>query len=157
VQCKDRVYTFDRDPEFWKFLGIHFEKGLIHSSNAVYRELVAGKDELAKWARTRKETTLNTPENKDVQEAYNKITDFLESQRKYEVQHRTEFYRRADGWLVAQAMVDPGGIVVTHETPRETGKIKVQSVCVKVNVPYIDVYKLKEIFDYRARDYMEFN
>lgn len=155
VQCKDRVYPFNRDPEFWKFLSIHFEKELIRSSESVYRELVAGNDELAKWCRTRKGTALNTPADEAVQRCYNKVTDFVESVRKYEVQWKSQFYTGADGWLVAHAMADKDGIVVSHETERETGKIKIQSICVKMEIPCIDIYKLKEIFDYRARDYME--
>ena len=52
-------------------------------------------------------------------------------------------------------MADKDGVVVTHETERETGKIKIQSICVKMKINCIDIYRLKEIFDYRARDYME--
>jgi hypothetical protein len=155
VQCKDRIYPFNSDPEFWKFLSVHFDKKLIRSSEFIYRELIAGRDWLATWVRNRKATVLNTSADESVQKCYKIITDFIESVPKYEVQWKNEFYRGADGWLIAHAMADEKGVVVTHETERETGKIKVQSVCVKMGVPCIDIYKLKDIFKYRARDYME--
>jgi hypothetical protein len=139
-------------PEFWNFLEVKFDDQSIRSSEFVYRELVKGTDYLAKWCRSRKETALNTPALEDVQRCYTQITAFVENEPKYERHHKTEFYTGADCWLIAHAIAD-NGIVVTHETERETGKIKVNSVCSRMKVKWIDVYGLQDKLEFNPADY----
>lgn len=152
IQCANRIYKFNRYPEFWNFLSVKFQKNEIRSSEFVYRELVAGTDYLATWSKSRKETGLNTLVLEDVQQAYRKITDFIESEPKYERYHKSEFYSAADCWLIAHAKAD-NGTVVTHETEREYGKIKVNSVCGKMNVRCIDVYRFQDELEFNPADY----
>jgi hypothetical protein len=87
-----------------------------------------------------------------VQQRYTEITDFIENEKKYERYHKSGFYRGADCWVIAHALAD-GGTVVTHETERETGKIKVNSVCRKMNVRCMDVYELQDKLDFKPSDY----
>lgn len=61
IQAKNKPYPFKRYPEFWAFLAVQFEAGIIRSSEFVYNELAAGKDELAQWCKNRRDTALNTP------------------------------------------------------------------------------------------------
>jgi hypothetical protein len=152
IQCANRIYKFGRYPEFWNFLAVKFEQQTIRSSEFVYRELVKGNDHLAAWCKSRKETGLNTAALHDVQESYKLILDLVEHEPKYQRAHRSEFYRVADCWLIAHAHAD-NGTVVTHETERETGKIKVSSVCGKMNVRWIDVYGLQDELDFKPSDY----
>jgi hypothetical protein len=37
------MYRFQRYPEFWKFLTVNLEAGIIRSSEFVFREMVKGK------------------------------------------------------------------------------------------------------------------
>ena len=87
-----------------------------------------------------------------MQDAYKEILSFVEDEPKYERYHRTEFYRKADCWVVAHAKAD-GGIVVTHETEREYGKIKVSSVCGKMRVKWMDVYQFRDKMGFNPVDY----
>nr|AUN36130.1 hypothetical protein [uncultured bacterium] len=156
ILCANKVYPFQLYPEFWKFLFVKFESGEIRSSEFVYREMVEGKkatDFLATWCRSRKSTGLNTSATTiEVQNAYKEIVKFTESEKKYERYHRTEFYRKADCWVVAHAKAD-GGIVVTHETEREYGKIKVSSICTKMDVKWMDVYQFRDRMEFNPADY----
>lgn len=43
IQCANKIYTFQRWPEFWKFLSVKFEAQVIRSSEFVYEEMVKGK------------------------------------------------------------------------------------------------------------------
>lgn len=155
IQCANKIYPFQRYPEFWQFLTVKFEEQVIRSSEFVYDEMVKGKkanDFLATWCKSRKETCLNTPISPPVQQCYTNITDFVENEKKYERYHKSEFYRGADCWVIAHALAD-NGIVVTHETEREFGKIKVNSVCTRMKVKWIDVYTLQDKLDFNPADY----
>lgn len=152
VQSANKIYKFARYPEFWQFLTVKLEAGIILSAESVYRELVKGDDYLATWCKSRKQTGLNTPAMGDVQQQYRLITDFVENEPKYARYHKTEFYSGADCWLIAHAKAD-NGTVVTHETEREYGKIKVNSVCSKMNVRWIDVYRLQDELEFNPVDY----
>jgi len=156
ILCANKVYPFQIYPEFWRFLSVKFESQEIRSSEFVYREMVEGKkatDYLATWCRSRKATALNTPSSTiEVQNAYKEILNFVENEPKYERYHRTEFYSKADCWVVAHGKAD-GGIVVTHETEREYGKIKVSSVCTKMGVKWMNVYQFRDKMQFNPADY----
>lgn len=87
-----------------------------------------------------------------IYKCFTEITDFVESEPKYERQHKSEFYRGADCWVIAHALAD-NGTVVTLETEREYGKIKVNSVCTKMKVRWIDVFTLQDKLDFIPADY----
>lgn len=152
IRCANSIYKFHRYPEFWQFLDVQIKTRVIRSSEFVYGELVQGSDYLAKWCKARKETGLNTFADDNVQQQYRLITDFVEHEPKYERHHKSEFYNGADCWLIAHAKADTE-TVVTYETEREYGKIKVTSVCAKLNVKCIDVYKLQDLLDFNPADY----
>lgn len=134
-------------------MALQIETQVIRSSEFVYREIVRGNDFLATWAKSRKETGLNTVSDDDVQRQYQLITDFVEHEPKYERQHKSEFYNGADCWLIAHARADNKGTVVTYETEREYGKIKVTSVCARLTVGCIDIYKLQDELNFNPADY----
>ena len=118
----------------------------------MYGELVSGNDDLAQWCKSRKETVLNTPAIDEVQKCINLVGNFVDTSPKYVRHHKSEFFSGADAWLIAHAIAD-NGTVVTHETERETGKIKVNSVCARMTVPCIDVYTLQDKLRFNPSDY----
>lgn len=152
IQCANRIYKFQRYPEFWQFLTVKLTSNEIRSSEFVYRELTKGKDYLSTWCKSRKETALNTLALSDVQQRYQQITDFVEKEPKYRRHQKSEFYSGADCWLIAHALAN-NGVVVTHETEREYGKIKVNSVCTKMKIRWIDVYRLQDELDFDPANY----
>lgn len=154
IQSSRKIYPFERYPEFWAFLSAQITAGKIGSSEFVWRELVAGEDFLAKWAKTRKDSGLNTLASQAVQTCVTEITDFVEAEPAYQARRREEFNSSADLWLIAQAKAT-SEIVVTHETPRDSGKIKVNSVCSKLGIEWIDVYELQNRLNYNPSDYRE--
>lgn len=154
IQAKAGPYKFDRVPEFWMFLAVNFESGVIRSSEFVYKELTIVNDDLGKWCKSRRQTSLNTKIDEEVQRCYVTITDYIEQLplTKHNVNRRNEFYACADGWLIAHAMAE-GGIVVTHETPRDNGKIKIPSICDALGVKWINLYDMQDDLDFRVSDY----
>lgn len=155
IQAKNKAYPFKRFPEFWTFLAVQFEAKTIRSSEFIYKELTPRDDELSQWCKSRRDTAMNTPALQDVQKCYNRITDFIESLplAKHNVVRKSEFYASADGWVIAHAMAEPNGIVVTHETERDAGKIKIPLVCKEMGIKWIDIYELQDLLDFNPSDY----
>jgi hypothetical protein len=52
IDAKNRYYAFDIAPGFWNWLEGAHAAGEVCSIEAVQKELVAGNDELADWAKT---------------------------------------------------------------------------------------------------------
>ncbi|WFR67697.1 DUF4411 family protein [Curtobacterium flaccumfaciens] len=52
IEAKNRYYAFDLAPGFWEWLDADAAAGAIGSIEEVSTELLAGADELARWAQT---------------------------------------------------------------------------------------------------------
>ncbi|OZE92964.1 hypothetical protein CH299_29085 [Rhodococcus sp. 14-2686-1-2] len=52
IDAKNRYYAFDIAPGFWTWLEGAHTAGQVCSIEAVQKELIAGNDELAEWAKT---------------------------------------------------------------------------------------------------------
>ena len=144
IQAKNFYYGFDIVPAFWDWLDEEFENGVIVSIKPVYDELVAGKDELADWAKDRKDDGWFIPvDDVDTQIKFAEISqwtvtsDFKEPAKK-------EFLKVADSLLVAKAR-ERGATIVTHESlydPKIKKKIKIPNVCEEFGIPYMSTFEL---------------
>lgn len=115
IQAKNQWYGFDFAPGFWKFLDEKVSDGIIRSSVMVYAELTEDyDDELAEWAKDRKDTPLWVPTDQNVQTTASAIINWVNDN--FEPARSAKFLNGADPWLIAHAKVD-NGIVVTHEAP----------------------------------------
>lgn len=143
ISAKDGSLAFDIAPRFWISIDTHVHAGCISSLIKVYDELTTEfhDDELAAWARERKETHFVVPDDA-VQASFTQIADYVLAI--YAQAFADPFLDGADPWLVACAMTR-GGRVVTLETmaslpnpDRRTGlinaKVKIPNICIQFGI-----------------------
>jgi len=144
IQAKNFYYGFDIVPAFWDWLDKEFENGNILSIKPVYDELVAGKDELAEWAKDRKDSGwFIYVDDVDTQIKFAEISRWT-VQSDFKEPAKKEFLKIADPLLVAKAFsID--ATVVTHESlydPKIKKKIKIPNVCEEFKVAYMSTFEL---------------
>lgn len=139
IQAKNSAYGFDIVPIFWRWLAGEFESGQVVSTRSVYREIVAGEDELAQWVKGRKQFFWDP--SKIAQQNYSQIASHVSMS--YEPAHVSHFLSGADPWVIACCLTD-GLTVVTHEQKAGPGthKIKIPNICDEFDVKWIDLYTM---------------
>lgn len=143
ISAKDGLLAFDIAPRFWVSFDAHVLAGHVSSPSKVYDELTTEfhDDELAAWARERKDTHFVEPDDA-VQASFTQIADYVLGI--YAQAFADLFLDGADPWLVAYAMTH-GGRVITLETManlpnpnRQTGRIdsrvKIPNICSQFGV-----------------------
>ncbi len=55
ITAKNTYYSLDLVPAFWSWIEQQAAAGALASTDLIYEELRAGKDELADWVKDRKE------------------------------------------------------------------------------------------------------
>ena len=141
ITAKDGPYAFDILPGFWRFLDQKASDGAISSSTEVYDELVRGSDDLAIWARQRRNTDLFIAPSWAVQSALSVIANHVSAQ--YEPTYATAFLSGADPWVIAHAMVDSGKVVTFEKAvPTSSKKVKIPNVCQYYGIESLDLYEM---------------
>ena len=149
IEAKNGAYGFDIVPGFWEWIEQQAEAGVLCSSIMVHDELAEGNDELARWAKERRDSNLFAEPNEDVQAVLGQIADHVNV--KYDGANSAAFLEGADAWSIAHAAVD-GAVVVTHERLVGPGckKAKIPNVArefgVKCITPYEMLRRLKASF-----------
>jgi len=141
IQAKNGPYGMDIVPSFWTLLDSQAASGSICCALMVYDELVAGNDELAAWAKQRRNSGFFLAPSATTQAVLSQIA--VHVQGNYPSHQARAFLAGADPWVVAQAKAE-GQIVVTHErlvTPASR-KPKIPNICQVFQVDWIDTYKM---------------
>lgn len=119
IQAKRLHYGFDFCPAFWSWLEREHANARVFSIEGVFDELVAGADDLASWAQTRRDLFLR-PDSGTVSSPL----------------------QVADYYLVAQAHA-LGFTVVTHEiAANSVKKIKIPDACIGLGVRVVTPYSM---------------
>lgn len=142
IEAKNHAYAFDLVPGFWLFIEEKGKEGIICASSMVYDELVSDtRDELAAWAKARRNVGLFADPDQPVQEAVRIIGDFVINN--YNQREADKFLRKADPFVIAHALIG-GGAVVTHESKvdQNSTKVKIPNICEQFNVECIDPYTM---------------
>lgn len=142
VEAHRTYFNISTSPEFWKFLHVQIDNGLIKSPLKVYQELIEYGDELSTWCKSRHKSGLNTRSSAPgVQQSYaTLINHVLTRTPKYKKNVIDEFYGNADAWVIAHAMSE-GGTVVTNESDKtKGGKIKIPTLCDEFEVRCIKLW-----------------
>ena len=128
IAAKRTHYSFRRVPTFWTMLETKAAEGILSCPFMVFVELIQYEDELAEWAKKRKDTPLFTDPSSSVQLKFNEIADWIDAQ--FQPRRVAEVLKGADAWLVAYASA-LGGSVVTAETEVGIGakKVKIPNLC----------------------------
>jgi Domain of unknown function (DUF4411) len=144
IEAKNTYYQFARVPKFWAFLSEQLTKGEIKCCKEVYDELLRGKDDLAKWVKSRKGNGMCVQSEPEVFGHYQKICDW--AIRNHTLAQAEEFCTSADGWVVAYAK-HFSGTVVTQESRSRKKKVRIPLVCREFQVNCIDTFGLLDKFN----------
>jgi hypothetical protein len=128
-------------PAFWSWLDQQFDAGVIYSSLFVYDELTDGSDDLAEWAKFRKDSGMFVPPSDMVQATFRQIADYVNAN--FPQPQAQVFLDGADPWVIAEAKVG-NAIVVTHEilVPPNSSKVKIPNICQHFQVDCHNVYRM---------------
>lgn len=133
-------------PQFWQFLHGHLETGQIRMPRIAYDEVVDGgyDDEVVAWCKARKKLGLCCNEGKEVQERYGRLAAHVQEKYSRKPQQARDWFDDADGWLIAHAFAEDGGIVVTeeHEKTNYKSRIKIPTLCKVFDIECINTAML---------------
>ena len=144
IQAKNFYYGFDIVPSFWKWLDEQHKQGKIATIKPIYEELTKGNDELAQWAKKRKDSGwFIDVDDEPTQKAFANIANWAQNSN-FKESAIIEFLDVADSLLVAKA-ISNGCTIVSHEkayNPKIKRKIKIPNVCQHFGIKYIDTFDL---------------
>ncbi len=119
-------------PRFWSFIDEKAAEGLLLSSSLVYGEVAGGNDELANWARERRDSGLFREPDESVQECFRVVTAYVTE--RHEQRHAARFLEGADPWIIAHAMRDGGRVLTLEKWDDTRAKVKIPNVCSDMDV-----------------------
>lgn len=146
ITAKNRYYAFDICPGFWDSLIHGSEVGQLRSIDKVRQELLNGRpdEDLVQWTSKRvpRAFFLSTA-GQDVVAAFGEVMLWVQRSTQYFDRAKAEFATKADGWLVAYAMVH-GVRVATNEqsNPDSRKEVKLPDVCIQFGVAYEDTFAM---------------
>jgi hypothetical protein len=135
IEAKNRYYAFDIAPGFWDWLDAAHSSGTACSIDAVRSELLEGADELAEWARARKD--FFRPIDEATIRQFGPLTSWVTT-RNFTAAAQAEFAGdQADYLLIAYGKAH-GHTVVTHELsePLRRNKVKIPDACIGLGVAF---------------------
>lgn len=144
IQARQAHYGFDICPGFWRALIQQHEGKRLASIDRVKAELLAGKDELSRWAReTAPVTFFRATTDQAVIRAFSEMANWVQGETQFTPAAKAEFATVADGWLVAYAQVHDY-VLVTHEerSPDARKKVPIPNVCVQFGVEYCNTFAM---------------
>ena len=146
ITAKNRYYSFDICPGFWKSMVHHHLEGRVFSVDRVRSELLEGRptEDLVRWLRDQVPEGFFVPVDIDeVVRAYTDIMTWAQCHPNYSDPAKAKFATGADGWLVAYAQVH-GATVVTNErsAPESKREIKLPDVCYRFKVQPLDTFAM---------------
>lgn len=139
IQASRLHYGFDICPGFWTWLEAQQAAGSVSSVAQVGRELGAGTDRLAEWARAHPGFFLDT--DAATLTSMGTLAQWV-TQEGYEPAARNTFLQVADYYLVAMAHAH-GHVVVSHEIPNPSKrKVKIPNACVGLGVRFMNTFEM---------------
>jgi Domain of unknown function (DUF4411) len=132
IQAENTLYAFEIARPFWAFLVREAEAGRICSSMRIYKEILRYEDKgnaLVRWAKEHKNSGLFVEPEKNVQEAFKEIANYVTERYGSKPAKMAEFLKGGDGWIIAHAYCD-GGTVVSHEN-------RLDSACLTPKIPNV--------------------
>lgn len=142
IEANKGPYGFDIAPGFWLLIEQKAEESVVSSSSLVFDELVNDfEDDLADWAKTRKDSNLFADPDELVQESFRLIAEYVNAN--YEQNQAFVFLGGADPWLIAHALAY-GGQVVTQEVKvsASSKKVKIPNVAEVFGVGCLNTYQM---------------
>ena len=142
VEAHRRYYARDIVPSYWKWLHDEIaQRGRIISILPVYKELIAGKDELAQWVAERKEYF--KPLTAESVAALGTVANWAQNKDQYKQAAKDEFLRVADSSLVAFAKAHDYRVVTLEQpAPESKKRIRIPDACHAHGVKYSGPFEM---------------
>lgn len=139
IEAKDTYYGLDFCPGYWDWLDRANTNGRVFSIERIQRELAAGNDTLAAWAKAKGPGFFLAPDAPLVA-ALTSVATWA-SGGQYPPAAVNQFFQAADYYLVAHALAH-GHVVVTRERPGATKRIKIPDACIGLGVTCMSPFEL---------------
>lgn len=141
IEAKNRYYSFDIAPGFWRWLDNAHVTGLACSIETVGDELRAGNDDLATWAASN--PAFFRPIDQLTTVHFSPLTAWASS-RQYTPAALAGFTGNdADYLLVAYARAHSHTVVTLERPqPQARARILIPDACVAMGVPYADTFSM---------------
>lgn len=139
IEAKNRYYAFDIAPGFWSWLDRAHDQALACSVEAVREELLAGKDELAEWAK--QHPGFFRAIDQGTTQHFAPLTAWAGSRNFTPAAIAAFTGNAADYLLIAYAKEH---VLVTHERPDSNARarILIPDACVALGVEYADTFRM---------------
>ena len=138
IDAKNRAYGMDFCPAFWDWLLLKHSQEFLGSIDAVKKELLAGQDELSRWAKAAPSDFFQQPTSSGLG-VLGQITNYIATSG-YPPAEKARFLSKADPLLIAHAKAE-NHVVVTHEKAApKSQKIKIPDVCSVFGVDCCSIY-----------------
>lgn len=150
ISAHRSYYPKDICPGFWDSLIQHFRGGRLLSIDKVRDELLDvsfGEDEepdtLYRWTKESPVDLFVSSNEKAVLNAYRDVIAWVSNNPQFHRGARDEFARKADGWLVAFALVH-NLTLVTQEVrnPDIKKRVPIPNVCDHFKVEYVNTFEM---------------
>jgi hypothetical protein len=139
IEAKNTYYGLDFCPGFWDWIDQANAIGVVFSIAHIQRELAAGDDALAAWARARGTGFFLAPDP-PVVPALRAVAEWA-SAANYPPAAVNQFFQAGDYYLVAHALAH-GHVVVTRERPGATRRIKIPDACIALGVTCMSPFEV---------------
>jgi Domain of unknown function (DUF4411) len=139
IEAKNTYYGQDFCPGFWDWLDQANAHGRVFSIEHIQRELAAGGDALATWAKAQGTGFFLAPDPPLVP-ALTTVAGWA-SAAGYPPAAVNQFFQAADYYLVAHALAH-GHVVVTRERPGATKRIKIPDACIALGITCLSPFDM---------------
>ncbi|OFQ07860.1 DUF4411 family protein [Rothia sp. HMSC036D11] len=142
VEAHRRYYAHDIVPSYWRWLHNEIaQQGRIISILPVYKELIAGKDELAQWAKEREKYF--KPLTQESIGTFREVADWAQNKEQYKQTAKNEFLSVADSSIVAFAKAHDYTVVTLEQpAPESRKRILIPDACHAHGVKYCDPFEM---------------
>ena len=146
IEAKNKFYSFNLCPGFWKSLIVQHVNSRVFSIDKVLDELTGEGDLLSQWTENEVPGTFfKKTQDQAVVTAFQAMVTWVNSSAQFTQPAKAEFAAAADGWVIAYAKVN-ALIVVTHEeyAPAAQRKVPMPNICLEFNVDYVNTFEMLE-------------
>lgn len=143
ITAKNTYYGLDLVPAFWTWLERQAAAGELASTDLVYDELRAGKDDLSEWVKDRRELLFDIDSTSAAIAGHVASLGAWAQGTGYKQHVIEDFMDSADPFLVGAA-AESGLTVVTQETPAGSRrkKVKIPDTCQHLGVAYENTFEM---------------
>lgn len=141
IEAKNIHYGMSFCPAFWDMIDLQSKTGAIFSIEQVCDELITGNDELARWVKKRKHSSLFIDtEDEATQLVFQEIVEYVIDN--FAEEQAAHFLGGADPWLIAKCKVLEATLVTKEVFISGTKKVKIPNICEAFGVNYIKTHEM---------------